>query len=149
MNKLEHALFQVSLKLIVKNRKGEFLLLKNPDSSSMPGYYDLAGGRIKIHEIATSFRKVIDREVKEELGKDVKYQLIESPVAIGRHPPSSPEKPYMLWVFFVAEYLSGKITVSEEHVNYVWAKLNKNNLKKYFIKGPLEGMKSYFSGKYD
>jgi len=49
-------------------------------------------------------------------------------------------------VFFEAKYLVGEIKISDEHKEYKWVRLNKNNLEKYFIRGPLEGMQNYFSG---
>jgi len=77
--------FQVALKVILKNGKGEILILKVPDSSQMPNYYEFPGGRIEKSEIALPFKKIIKREIEEELGHNVKYKLECSPVAIGRH----------------------------------------------------------------
>ena len=76
-------LFQVSLKLILKNKKGEVLILKLPQNSSMTGYYDLPGGRINSEEIKISPDKIIKRESLEEIGK-VKYAL-KKPVSVGWH----------------------------------------------------------------
>ena len=84
---VKNANFQIALKLIFKNSRDEILGLKMPDTSVMGGYYDLPGGRIKENEIKINFRKVIEREMKEELGNLVKYRLIEIPVAISRYLP--------------------------------------------------------------
>ena len=74
-------LFQASLKLVLKNKKGEILALKLPKTSSMAGYYDLPGGRINAEEIKISPEKIIGRESLEEIGK-VKYSL-KKPVSVG------------------------------------------------------------------
>jgi len=148
--KSDNADFQVSLKIILKNKKGEVLGLKMPDDSSMAGYYDLLGGRIKESEIGTPFKKIIRREVAEEIGSKIKYKLKEVPVAIGRHSYLSKlyqKTQYIFWAFFEADYLSGEIALSSEHKEYQWLKLNRKNLKKYFVRGPLEGMTHYFSKK--
>ena len=76
-------LFQVSLKLILKNKKGEILALKLPKTSSMAGYCDLPGGRINADEINMPPEKIIKRESLEEIGK-VKYSL-KKPTSVGWH----------------------------------------------------------------
>jgi len=147
----QNATFEVSLKVILKNKKGEILLLKNPEYSSMPGYCDLIGGRIQNKEILSPFKKILTREIKEELGGKVKYKLSEIPVSIGRHyyfSKSEQKTVYIFWVFFEAIYKEGEIKISKEHVGYDWVKLNKRNLKKYFIKRPLEGMRNYLFQKF-
>jgi hypothetical protein len=82
----------------------------------------------------------------EEIGK-VKYAL-KKPVSVGWHSyisSKSDKEKHILFVFFEALYLSGKIKLSKEHTDYEWIKLNKRNVHKYFTKGILEGMKNYFS----
>lgn len=144
---VKNANFQVALKIVLKNRQGEILGLKMPDTSVMGGYYDLPGGRIKENEIKVNFRKVIEREIKEELGNLVKYRLREVPVAISRYLPY-PNRHYMFWIFFEADYIGGDIKISPEHTEYRWLNLNKKNLKKYFTIGALDGMNNYFLKKF-
>lgn len=142
----ENASFEISLKIILKNNKGEVLLLKMPEGSSMSGYYDLLGGRIREKEKRVPFRKILTREVREEIGNKIKYKLNAVPVAIGRHYYFSKRQQkiqYIFWTFFEALYQSGKINVSLEHAGYKWVKLSKRNYKKYFVKGPREGMGNY------
>ena len=139
-------LFQVSLKLILKNKKGEILILKLPQNSSMAGYYDLPGGRINSEEIKMPCDKIIKREIREELGK-IKYSLKKA-ISIGWHSyfsSANNKKKYLLFILFEGLYLSGKIILSEEHTDYKWEKLNKRNISKYFTKGLLRGLKNYFS----
>lgn len=142
----ENARFEVSLKVILKNKKGETLLLKTSGHSSLQGSYDLLGGRIREKEIRMPFRKILAREIAEEIGKNIKYKLNEVPVAIGRHYYFSKRRQktqYIFWAFFEALYQGGEIRISLEHTGYKWIKLSKRNYKKYFIKGPLEGIGNY------
>lgn len=150
--KRENALFEVSLKIILKNKKGEILLLKTPTKSSLEGHYDLVGGRIKEKEIGLPFGKIVTREIKEEIGSKVRYRIHEAPVAIGRHyyySKSQQKIQYIFWVFFEALYQGGSIQISSEHSQYEWIKVNKQNLEKYFIKGSLEGMQHYLTKKFE
>lgn len=146
----KHVQFFVALKVVLRNAKGEILILKVPDSSQMPGYYEFPGGRIEKSEVSLPFKEILKRETEEELGRNVKYKLECSPVAVGRHfsfldYPRNKNRQDFLWVFFEAKYLGGEIKISDEHKDYKWVRLNKNNLEKYFIRGPLEGMQNYFS----
>jgi 8-oxo-dGTP diphosphatase len=145
----KNANFHVSFKIILKNKNGAILVLECPDSSQMKGYYDFPGGRILDSEVTMQFGKIIKRELEEELGSQIKYRLKPSPVALGRHffywdTPSNKDRQDIFWVFFEAEYLGGKVKISDEHKDFKWVKLNKNNLDRYFIHGPLEGMQNYF-----
>jgi 8-oxo-dGTP pyrophosphatase MutT (NUDIX family) len=141
---------EVSLKIILRNKKGEILLLKNPDGRSMSGSYDLPGGRIHQAEMKTPLAKAFAREVREEMGSKVKYDLKEVPVAIGRHYYDSRSKKgrqYLFWLLFEGVYKGGEIKLSEEHGEYRWVKLTKANFRKYFMRGGLEAMENYFLKK--
>jgi len=144
----ENKYFQVSLKLILKNKEGEILLLKMPDTSkTMAGFYDLPGGRIKSEEAYDEFDGIIKREIEEELGKKAHYKITFKPVAIGRHNYFSQRYQHqidMMCIFFETQYLGGELSISEEHGKYEWIKLDKNKLDKYFVRGLLEGMTNYF-----
>jgi len=137
---------KVSLKIILKNKKGEILLLTLPDTSTMAGFYDLPGGRIKMSELTAPFKDGIDREMREEVGDGVRYKLIETPIAIGRHRKPSGE--YIMWIFFEAQYKGGRVEISSEHKGFKWVKITKKNLSKYFVRGALEGMSNYVNKKF-
>ena len=139
--------FQISLKVIIKNKLGQMLLLKLPENSSMAGYYDFPGGYIRTKDINENFETVTKREIKEELGNDFKYTLKMSPISIGRHQTiskSDRKKKDVVWIFFEGLYKGGKIRISEEHTGYEWTYLKKSQLEKYFRKGALDGMNNYF-----
>jgi len=142
--------FHVSLKFIFKDKKDRILILKMPQNSSMVGFYDFPGGRMKEGEKELSFSKIIKREINEELGNKISYKLIETPVVIGRHnyiSKTTNKKQYIFWVFFEVKFIGGKIILSDEHEDYVWINLNKKNYKKYFVRGPLEGITHYLTHK--
>lgn len=147
---LPYAYYQISLKIILKDRSGKILLLKCIPNGSMPGYYDLPGGRINKNELTASLPKLIARELKEELGHTVRYKLHEQPVAIGRHWYHSKllgKKQNILWVLFEASFIQGKIKTSSEHTDYRWIKITKKNASTYFTKGALLGIKNYLTHK--
>ena len=146
-----NAVFEVSLKFIIKNGKGEILILKMPTGGPMSGYYDLPGGRIKEYEKIQPFDKIFSRELEEELGRNVHIDVDQTPVAIGRHTyltHSSNEERFIFWVLFEGRYLGGKVKVSPEHERHDWVRVNKQNLGKYFVRGPLESMYHYLYGHF-
>ena len=60
--------FNVSLKVLLTNKKGEHLVLFARSTSTIwHGKYDFPGGRINNNEINVPFHKLIDREIKEEV----------------------------------------------------------------------------------
>ncbi|OIO47338.1 MAG: hypothetical protein COS76_04560 [Candidatus Portnoybacteria bacterium CG06_land_8_20_14_3_00_39_12] len=138
-------LYQISLKLILKNKQGEILLLRAPDvGGRFAGFYDLPGGRIHVDEFLTPFERCIEREVREEAG-DVKFKIDSVPVAIVRDGPpilkDSEIGKRILYIFFQAEYLGGDVLISSEHVGYCWVDLAKENLERLFPPEFLKGIK--------
>lgn len=146
--KKERDFYQISLKLLLKNNKGDILALKAVDNGSYAGYYDVPGGRIDIDEFETDFSEIISREISEEIG-DIEFRIqSKSPVATGRHLiPSSLTRTgkdiHVLYLFFEAEYLTGDVKINHEHTDYQWLDLEGIDLTKYFTSGILEGIKMY------
>jgi 8-oxo-dGTP pyrophosphatase MutT (NUDIX family) len=139
--------YQVSLKVLIKNEKGEILALKNPQIGSMGGFYDIPGGRIHKDEFSKPFTECITREIEEEIG-GIKYTIDPRPVSFGRHVVSASISPakkdtHVLYIFFKAEYAGGEVEISNEHVSHEWLKLEDLDLEKYFKSGILEGIKNY------
>lgn len=144
------ALFQISLKLILQNKKGELLALKAVDNGSFEGYYDLPGGRISCGEEFHDLSDILRREIKEELG-DIDFSFYPVPVAYGRHLipakfTDSKKETYVLYLFFLGKYLGGRPKISSEHKGFQWIDWQRVNLKKYFKSGILEGVE--MSKKY-
>jgi 8-oxo-dGTP pyrophosphatase MutT (NUDIX family) len=147
----ENDFYQVSLKAILKNEKGEVLVLGGLAGGSYEGFYDLPGGRIDKNEFTVPLPVIMAREIKEEIG-DIEFSLSEIPVAVGRHllkPHISyeSEDTHVLYLFYEARYISGEIKVSEEHNGFKWLSLEDVELEKYFKSGILEGMKMYLAKK--
>jgi 8-oxo-dGTP pyrophosphatase MutT (NUDIX family) len=134
--------FKVSLKAIIKNKMDEYLILKASSNRWFKGFWDLPGGRINKDEININFHKLIDREIKEEAGTSVKYKLRLDPVSLSKY--KFPNGACTLYILFEAKYISGKIEISEEHSEYQWQKLNKQNVKKLFHGSLKELMFNYF-----
>ena len=137
-------LYQVSLKLLLKNKKGEILVLNHRRDSAFFGFYDLSGGRIHKDEFKTPLLKILKREIKEETG-NVRFIVNPVPVAVGRTAVTwaKGKEAHFLFLFFEGTYLDGKVTISSEHTGFTWLNLSKTNLSKYFTRGILEGIKMY------
>jgi 8-oxo-dGTP pyrophosphatase MutT (NUDIX family) len=133
--------YQISLKLFLKNSAGEVLGLKAKDDDISAGFYDLPGGRINVDEFEVSFLEILKREVKEELG-DVNFEFNEKPVAISRNVNMRTGN-RIVHVFFEANYISGGIKISDEHLGYEWINLKEVELNKYFSLGILKGVMMY------
>ncbi len=143
----ERDFYQVSLKIFLKNNRGEVLILKSTMGGSYEGFYDLPGGRINLDEFEAPFENIIKREVVEEIG-EVNFDLILKPVGIGRIAIVKKESPlrgpvHVFNVFFEAKYLGGDVKISEEHTDFKWVALTKDNLEQYFKLAVLEGAKMY------
>lgn len=140
--------YQISLKLILKNDKGEVLILSAIRGGTFEGFHDLPGGRIDVDEFRVDFEDILKREIKEELG-DIEVDIFTSaPVSMGRHLipaslSSTGSEMHVLYLFFEGQYLSGNIEISEEHRGYKWINLKNIVLEEYFNSGILEGMKRY------
>ena len=100
MENSKQAMFQISLKVLMRN--GNNILLTRGE-----GGIDLPGGRIDVGEENAPLKDAIFREIREELGEDVKLGYTK-------------EKEGIMNIVFDAEYLSGDIKLSDEHVSYEW-----------------------------
>lgn len=140
--------YNVSLQLFLKNDKGEILALKAAPDTAIAGFYCFPGGRINVDEFTTDYKTLIEREIIEELGSDIKYEFTPRPVSFGRHFYFSPRQNKEIRIFYLcfeAKYLGGKIHISSEHVDYKWFNLNNIKVDAYFQKGPLEVAQRYLA----
>lgn len=140
--------YQVSLKIILKNTEGKILILKNAAGTGEQDYYDLPGGRINKNEFETPYETLITRELAEEVGKKVTYELSLDPVSFARHSffsKRTKKDTQVLYLVFEARYLSGDVSISDEHSDFQWVFLEKLSLKKYFWKGMLEALERYIA----
>lgn len=139
---MNNRLFEVSLKAIIKNDKGEVLIMQ--DNGKFKGFYDFPGGRIQEGEENLELTSVLAREIVEETG-DIKIKISKKPAAVGRHSIERTDgnKIFLIWIFFEAEFLGGEIIISDEHDGYKWVKLDEIELEKYFVLGSLDGIRNY------
>lgn len=117
----QHIQYQVSLKLLLQ-RGGEVLLLRTDRN-----YVDLPGGRIDAGEEKTLIEKIIRREIREELGKNVRFH-VKGPLFSFRG-----RSKYGILIFMVVyegEYLAGSIKLSNEHKSYAWIEKRRLKLKR-------------------
>lgn len=138
--------YQVSLKLILKNDKGEVLTLKAPEIGNLAGYYDLPGGRIDTDELSISFENILKREINEEIG-DIDFRMCALPVSVARASFMGKDTEIrILYLFFEGEYISGDVIISNEHAGHLWVDLNTIDPATYFMPGIREGMRAYMNG---
>lgn len=138
--------FNISLKLILENEKGEILGLKCVNEGSLAGFYDFPGGRINSDELRVPHEEIIAREMQEEVGKEVKYEVDLRPVSTGKYIYYSEKlgrENCIFMIFFKAKYHGGEIRISEEHSGYKWLNLKSEFASKYFTGGFLDGMEKY------
>lgn len=117
-------LFHLGVKALIKNKQGEFLLLKNnpnkPPRFSNTKHWDLPGGRIKD---GANLEETLKREVEEEIGiKDIKIvKFLDA--SISNLKINLTKKPLRLVLFTylcsIKDPLSVKLT-DDEHTEFKW-----------------------------
>ena len=105
---------QVSVKVLLKNQEGKFLLLRrNPDKyPDLGATWDIVGGRINP---GTSLLENLKREVKEEIGLDIKTE----PQVIYAQDIFRPQK-HVVRLTFIATVEEGTPKLSDEHIQFAW-----------------------------
>ncbi|MDO8740364.1 MAG: NUDIX domain-containing protein [Candidatus Woesearchaeota archaeon] len=133
-------MFAATKAFIVHN--GKVLLLKESskysDGSNI-GKFDVVGGRV---EPCQRFDESLLREIKEETGLNVK---IGRPFFVNEWRPNiRGEQWQIVGTFFECFADSDKITLSEDHEEYLW--INPNEYKKYnLIDNLIQAFVSYLS----
>jgi len=142
-------LYQVSVKAIIRREDGRVLGLNGRVGGAFEGFYDIPGGRIEESEFAVPFHVVIQREVAEELGPNIRFRLSDAPVAVGRHQSKQGQR--VLYVFFegVIDTADVALEVSHEHVGWAWLDVSTASLEKLFVSGILEGMKQWYTARHE
>lgn len=136
---MENKLFFVGLKAFVLNDKKELLILQGSSQMEKPGIWGLPGGRIMESESQISLTDILLREIKEECG-ELEVNIYE-PCATWRF---ENETKSIFLVGYKSEYVSGEITLKEEHVAFKWIK--KEDLDNLvFIDGYKEVIVNYFN----
>jgi 8-oxo-dGTP pyrophosphatase MutT (NUDIX family) len=118
---MKYTTFITSFKLIIKKNKKILVL------TDYTGFLDLPGGRIESKEANLPIEDLFKREIREELGGNVKYRILGPAMQYRRYDKF--RKMYVLITAYEAEYLSGEIKLSREHDKYEWVDPKKYNLK--------------------
>jgi|ETNmetMinimDraft_26_1059896.scaffolds.fasta_scaffold16573_4 8-oxo-dGTP pyrophosphatase MutT (NUDIX family) len=134
-----YATYHIGQKILL--RKGnKFLFLKIPEYNIL----DLPGGRIDDNEETKDLKEILDREVKEELGKDLIYKLGNILFQYRRYTPNGTK---VFLTIFDAEYLSGEIKLSLEHEKYEWINPKESGIKRddFFNEEEYKAFLNYFN----
>jgi len=139
INKKDYAIYWIAFKILLKKEK-KFLFL----TESKFNLLDLPGGRADNDEGKVPLFKILDREIKEELGNKIKYSLGRPIFQYRRY--SREKKIYNLITIYEAKYISGSIKLSFEHNKYQWLDPKKYKLreKEFYNKEEYEAFKNYF-----
>ena len=140
-----HLQAQVSLKLFLKNAAGHILVGVMQEDACFPGFYDMPGGRMEIGEFNEPIQKIIEREVREELGTEIRYRLHPVPVAFGRHCAVGKDgKEWcVMQIYFEADLIDEEPTLSSEHVELKWVDVSTLPLEEHFASAWLEAVRMY------
>lgn len=136
----DYALYQVALKVLL--RKGEeVLMLQVPE-----GHYDYPGGRIDDVEGEITLMQILNREIREEIGTEVKYRVGKPLFQFRRFHKGK----YILQTVYDGEYLGGTIKLSEEHESFRWINPHRVTFqeKEFCSKEEYETVKNYFDKEY-
>jgi len=114
MGLYNHALYQVATKaLIFDNDK--LLVLETPD-----GYVDFPGGRVDETERNIPWTEALKREIAEEVGEALEVEIGQTLFVSKRRYHKEGAAHHIAAIFFRCNYLSGAVTLSDEHGSYSW-----------------------------
>jgi 8-oxo-dGTP diphosphatase len=106
----------VSVYAVLRNEKGEFLLLRRAENShSNPGKWDLPGGKL-IHG------ELLDEAVVREVWEETGISIVPGEIA-GYATFELPEKK-VIAIVYNGGYIIADVKLSHEHTEYVWSSLD-------------------------
>jgi 8-oxo-dGTP diphosphatase len=109
-----HATFELATKALL--RDGERLLVLFHEN----GKVDFPGGRLNADEVTTPLVDALRREVSEELGDQVSFEIGETCFVSRRSYERDGSRQYIAAIFYECSYLSGEVIISDEHRGYNW-----------------------------
>jgi 8-oxo-dGTP diphosphatase len=114
---MEHRLFSLSAKVLIRNNDGRYLLLKRSQKSrSNPGKWEFPGGKVDRGEI---LEPALLREVSEETGLAIALD----------HVAGAAESEFYEWrvahMIMEAHLESGEVCLSDEHSDFTWVPLDE------------------------
>jgi len=137
--KRTYANYHVGLKILLR-KDNDFFFLRTPSGK----HFDLPGGRIDNVEHNIPLAEIIEREVGEELGEEIKYKIGKPIFQFRRHFEDNGQ--HIFLTVYEAEYLSGDIQLSSEHSKYEWLNPKTAVLKEsdFFGEEEFLAVKNYF-----
>ncbi|HLD19810.1 MAG TPA: NUDIX domain-containing protein [Patescibacteria group bacterium] len=139
----------ISLKAVIRKSNNTVLFLKAANSSNE---YDLPGGRIHGEEWDNVhlLKDILQREITEELGTDIKLDINPHPQWSLRHTSQTnyfddgtPRR--SLIILFEAQYQGGEIALSHEHSEYDWLIPETSDIEHMMLSDIFgKGLKEYF-----
>jgi 8-oxo-dGTP diphosphatase len=102
--------FGIAVKALIRDERNRYLLLYRSEASGH-NKVDIPGGRLGLNE---TFEQCLKREVKEETG--LKIRIIK-PL---RTWSQTSKNLHLSGITFLAEKLTGKLTLSDEHKTHEW-----------------------------
>jgi 8-oxo-dGTP diphosphatase len=104
--------FGIATKAIIKNKDNKFLVILKSDIEEInPNEIDLPGGRLKFGE---NFEDGLKRETMEELGITIEIMRLSRVWTLIKNDL------HLVGLTFLANYVSGDIKLSQEHINFQW-----------------------------
>ncbi|MCB1156101.1 MAG: NUDIX hydrolase [Leptospiraceae bacterium] len=132
-----HGFFQITQKLFLRNQNS-ILILRDRKS----GHGDLPGGRINEPEFFFFFLEGLKRELREELGENIQYDIEPQPIFFARHRVVEGKYPCLI-VAYEGKFLGGDIQLSNEHDYMEWVDRETYNPEPLFKKHLLFAVSSY------
>ena len=121
--KKDFAIYWIAFKILLQ-KGNKLLFLIDSDQH----FLDLPGGRADNNEGKVPLLKILQREIREELGKRVKYRIGEPIFQYRRY--NKRKKIYNLITVYKGKYVSGPIKLSFEHDSYQWLDPKKYKFKR-------------------
>ena len=136
-----HARYEVSFKLLLR-RDDRFLVLVD----TVHGKIDFPGGRTTEDEYETPLIEILHREVREELGEEVRYEIGRPILQFRRHFPSA----HVFLTLFEGTYVSGEMKISDEHQSGDWMRADEIlaiDPSRFFSPEEYQALKAYLEGR--
>ena len=114
------------------------------------GDWDLPGGRIQRHEFRTPLERVLERKIREELGRGVRYRLGKPAVFMRHERREVSRHGQRIRIFAIgyrAAFHGGEIKLSPQHTEYRWVSLERFSPRNYFKGGWLAGVQEYLRAR--
>ena len=104
--------FALSVKVVIRDKAGQCLLLKRSLSSKgSPGKWEFPGGKAELEE---KFDEALFREVTEETGLTISLQRVAGAAEF-----ELPTRK-IAYLIMEARLESGEVRLSSEHIDFIW-----------------------------